>query len=850
MRFFGPLSVMAILAMALLGILMLGLDVAKDMKLLQTASSDNVQWTLSQAEVEYLEYDKAVDDALVAATPDLALVRRQFDIFYSRISTLNKGELYRGLQNVPEAASALAKVSATLEKSVALIDAPDAELVAQLAVLDLESDKLHETLRRLSTSGLRYFAMLADSRRAGISETLSRLAIVTALLISALIILAVHSNRVSRQNLRRRDQVQQTSARLQTVIATSLDAVIVTDKAGAILEFNGSAERIFGYDRGEALGQNISELLVPDHLREAHLAGMQRMAKGGALHVVGKGLVRLESMRASGEIFPIELSLQAATQDEEEIFVAFIRDISERVSAERELVEARDRALAGERAKANFLAVMSHEIRTPLNGLLGNLTLMKDTAMDQRQGELARRMDMSGRLLMNHVNDVLDIAKYEAGKLRLLEEPVNLSDMLQDLADAQSTDAAAVGTTLSWHWVGAPQDWVCSDRARLEQLLINLVGNAIKFTRQGRVSMEAEVVTRDATTAMLEFRVRDTGIGIAAEDVDRIFGDFETLDASYGRSVGGTGLGLGIARRITTAMGGEIGAESILGSGSVFRVRLPLKITQAPAAEVAAQPVPQAAAAQRPQSALSILVVEDNEVNRHIARELLQRDGHRVTEAHDGAQAVARSVVERFDLILMDISMPVMDGRQATQAIRLGGGENAETPIIAFTANVMPEEVAGFLAGGMDGSLSKPISVDALRRIIKDFGQGRPAAPVAAEVPMTAINLVDQTRVAETLDLIGQENFDKLFGRFEAEMDGLIDWLRQNPTAELAEVDQRCHKIASSAGTFGAAELRAALMRAEAAARARNRAEVDLAVQQIAALWAETLPAFRRLAQA
>lgn len=850
MRFFGSLSVMAVLAMAIVGIVMLGLDVGKDMRLLQTASSDNVQWTLSQAEVEYLEYQKAIGDALVAPTPDLDLVRRQFDIFFSRISTLRTSSLYRGLQNVPEAASALTNIDAFLARTVPLIDAENPVLLAKLTELDESSDGLREELRKLSTSGLRYFALQADSRRAGISETLFRLAIVTALLVSALILLAVHANRVSRQNLRRRNQVQQTSARLQTVIATALDAVIVTDKAGTILEFNGSAERIFGYGRAEALGKSVGDLIVPDHLCDAHETGMRRMLEGGPHHVVGKGLVRLESKRSNGEIFPIEISIQAARQGEDEIFVAFVRDISVRFKSERDLVEARDRALAGERAKANFLAVMSHEIRTPLNGLLGNLTLMKDTALDERQTDLARRMDMSGRLLMSHVNDVLDIAKYEAGKLSLLKEPVNLTEMLQDLADTQNTDAAANGTALGWHWVGPAQDWVCSDRARLEQLLINLVGNAIKFTSNGRVLIEAEVMAREDTTCQLELRVADTGIGIAAEDIQRIFGDFETLDSSYGRSVGGTGLGLGIARRITEAMGGEICAESVLGEGSVFKVRLPLEIAQAPEAQIKKRPqIPDQPAQPNP-PVMSILVVEDNEVNRHIARELLQRYGHSVSEAHDGKQAVAIAETTKFDLILMDISMPVMDGRQATRLIRTGAGANADTPIIAFTANVMPEEVARFMADGMDATLSKPIVFDAMRQIIERFRMGRPTTETAANPETAPSTLLDHGRIAETLELIGQQNFDKLFNRFEAEMDDLSDWLRQGSDTDMADFEARCHKIASSAGTFGAADLRNALILAESAARAQNRPDLSAASQKIVTLWTETRRAFRAMDRA
>jgi CheY-like chemotaxis protein len=456
---------------------------------------------------------------------------------------------------------------------------------------------------------------------------------------------------------------------------------------------------------------------------------------------------------------------------------------------------------------------------------------------------------------MNHVNDVLDISKYEAGKLTLLQEPVNLSDMLQDLADAQSTDAAAAGTTLMWHWVGAPQEWVCSDRARLEQLLINLVGNAIKFTRDGRILIEAEVLTRQDDTATLEFRISDTGIGIAAEDIERIFGDFETLDSSYGRTVGGTGLGLGIARRITQAMGGEIGADSIVGRGSVFHVRLPFVLTQAPSTPatqpVAAEPAAaQFAAAQPKQPGKSILVVEDNEVNRHLARELLQRDGHRVSEAYDGAEAVARAAQDHFDLILMDISMPVMDGRQAARAIRSGAGVNAATPIIAFTANVMPDEVARFRLDGMDGTLSKPIAVKELRDIIAAFDAGRHEPEPKAEVPADMPDLIDNNRFSETLDLIGQQSFATLYGRFETEMDTLCAWLQDGALAEMAEIEPRCHKIASSAGTFGATDLRTALMRAENAAQAQNRTELDAACTSVISLWGQTRTAFRaKLAQ-
>jgi CheY-like chemotaxis protein/HPt (histidine-containing phosphotransfer) domain-containing protein len=218
-----------------------------------------------------------------------------------------------------------------------------------------------------------------------------------------------------------------------------------------------------------------------------------------------------------------------------------------------------------------------------------------------------------------------------------------------------------------------------------------------------------------------------------------------------------------------------------------------------------------------------------------------------VSEAHDGAQGVARAAAEKFDLILMDISMPVMDGRQATQAIRSGNGASANAPIIAFTANVMPDEMALFTAGGMDDTLSKPIDVDALRQIIEKYAMGRTTHEANVEAPMEESNLLDLHRINETRELIGQQNFDKLFGRFEAEMDVLTEWLAHPENAPMPEIEVRCHKIASSAGTFGAVELRLALMAAETTARSRKQLDLSLACEKIIALWKDTRRAFRAL---
>jgi len=842
MRFSESLTRRALIGLAT-GVIVAGLallvflafDVLRNLRLLDTASSDNVQWTLAQAEVEFLEMQTEVISAQASDAPDLGLIRREFDIFYSRVQTLRQSPLYGALQQDPVYARALEQAQDFLAAGVPIIDSDDAAMRAALPQLAALLTETRPAIRTLSVEGLEYFATQADLRREGVAITLLRLAVATGALLFVLGFSAAVLAWLYRVSDRRARMLQNATERLGTIISTSLDGIVVVDTMGRIVEFSDAAERIFGHDRADVIGANMGDLIVPDSHRQAHHDGMTRYRQTGKKKVVGAGRMSLVAQRADGKVFPVEVSIQSAQSESGEIFVGFIRDISRRVAQEQELVSARDAAVAGDKAKTEFLAVMSHEIRTPLNGLLGTLSLLKDTKLDPRQRDFIQTMDDSGALLLNHVNDVLDISKYEAGKLTLDVQPTVVADLAQSVIDNQRDIAIAAGNRIGWDWVGAPVAAVETDPFRLRQVLINLVGNAVKFTRDGDITLEIEADRGAEPT--LTFRVRDTGVGIDPAQIDRLFNDFETGDSSYGRAAGGTGLGLGIARRIADALGGRIGADSVPGAGSTFWVELPLRAVEmaGPASPGLGETAPRDA---RP---LQTLVVEDNAINRTVLSEMLRHDGHTVVEATNGEEGVRLSATRPFDVILMDVSMPVMDGRVATRTIRDGTGPNARTPVVAVTAHALPAEIADFRTHGMDHYLSKPIDRADLRRLMAEIG-GAPGEAAAPPPQAQADPLIDPDHLATLIDDMGETIAATLLQRFRGEArDSVARITDQAGTGDTPDALAReVHKLAGSAGTFGAVRLRLLLAEIETACKTGDLDTARARAADLPNLWAET----------
>jgi CheY-like chemotaxis protein len=382
------------------------------------------------------------------------------------------------------------------------------------------------------------------------------------------------------------------------------------------------------------------------------------------------------------------------------------------------------KAEASSRTKSEFLAMMSHELRTPLNGVLGFAELLADSQLDPEQALYTQTIIASGDHLLAVVNDILDFSSIEKGTLAIEGAPFPLADLLGSAGIGSHPAAVDKGLDFRCEIAPGVPNQITGDQRRIRQILINLLNNAVKFTASGSVTLRIAPVV-DADCHFLDFAVADTGIGISEATMDRLFQPFVQADRSMNRKFGGTGLGLAISRRIAEAMGGSLTVMSQVGHGSTFTFRLPLQ--SQPLATPDATTEVALSSDSSASSGIRVLVVDDDRIGRKLAGIHTQNLGHQAEFATNGQEAVKAYALGKFDVILMDVAMPVMDGLQATAKIReLEAGTGSHVPIIAVTANVMPGDRERFLACGMDEFLAKPFKRDALAAKLAPFINSRP----------------------------------------------------------------------------------------------------------------------------
>jgi PAS domain S-box-containing protein len=533
------------------------------------------------------------------------------------------------------------------------------------------------------------------------------------------------------------ERLADSEARARLIVDTAHDAFIGINSAGNIVAWNAQAERTFGWTAGEALGRNLAETIVPPAFRDAHNNGMRRFLATGAAPVVNQRL-ELTALDRSAREFPIELTVTSPLQVADGYFFgAFLRDISDRRERDAELHRAKESAEHATRAKSEFLANMSHELRTPLNGVLGYAQLLqRDQSLNGPQREALEAIAKCGSQLLDLINDVLDLSKIEAGRLEIEERPTDLVKLVTDVKYVVAEAAERKGLQLTTSIAEGVPRWLVLDDRHVRQALLNLLGNAIKFTRAGEVRL---AIDGDGS-GRLAFEVIDTGVGIAPSALTQIFEAFGQTPG--GAAAGGTGLGLTISDHLIRGMGGELRVDSAVGQGSRFWFTLPLVAAAPDARPGHGDPgaVPALDARLAPGEQLTALVVDDSTANRHILAGLLESAGVRVITAEGGLEAIALAQSHRPDVVFMDLKMKDLDGLEATRRLGLDAA-TAGIPVIAVTASALGDVRQMARAAGCVDYLSKPIRVPLLFGMLQSHLGVRFVSagdePVPEEAPLT-----------------------------------------------------------------------------------------------------------------
>jgi PAS domain S-box-containing protein len=707
----------------------------------------------------------------------------------------------------------------------------DIELSGNLPAIARELDAITPAMNSFIREGNDLLSFEAGTVQTRIMNDLQILVILLASLVASMALLVWDFRRLYLTNRIQAQENRLASARLETVVDTSQDAIIVTDSSERITGFNHAAEMMFGLSSSVAKGRSVADLIYETDGRTIVL-NRQFSGRTERMQMMGCDAV--------GRRFPVEMSLGVAMRDDTLIYVCFIRDISDRIEVEKDLRTSRDKALAGERAKAHFLAVMSHEMRTPLTGILGVIELMRAQTPGANNKDYLDVLHSSGQVLLGQINDVLDLTEIESMGINLTDQPFDLDALIEEVLLTQRPSANRQNSALLFESTPQPLGWFQGDPIRLRQILINLISNAIKFTRDGEILIEvtAEPDTHGLVLGRhsIQIQVADTGMGIPQSEMDRIFEDFVRVDQPASKKTEGTGLGLGIVKRLVAAMGGKLGAESVEGEGSLFWVSLSLKLVDKPA-EIGPEMTPDGD--MRP---ASVLLVEDNATNRFILREMLQRDGHQVAEAADGAEAVALATKTAFDLILMDINMPVMNGLQATAEIRAGDGASAKTRIVALTAHVFDHEHLRFQDAGIDDIVMKPLKWDGLRRVLR----GDPAMPLnklrneKAADKVGEPPLLDKDILGMLLDTLGPRQLARLLDQFLVDGQLAVTGIRQGIRGPRQILRDRLHGFAGPAATFGARRLHSRLGGLEEKVFDMSEEELRYVPRSVETIWIAT----------
>jgi len=695
------------------------------------------------------------------------------------------------------------------------------------------SASMSATLAFLSLSVLPLAARFLSSG----DEVISALGLLTIVFLGITVTGARRINASIIQNVRLRLQSstqvaalgesEEQSRKLSMVAARTDNAVIITDNAGQIEWVNDAFTRITGYTLPEVLGRTPgSALQGPETDAQAVQRMREKLRRGEGFEEAVLNYAK------DGRPYWISIEVQPIRDEAGEVvqFMAIERDITDALARERQLQEAMEKAEEASQAKSRFLAMMSHEVRTPLNGMLGSLGLLQDTLLDAEQRKYADTSRRSAEWLLSIVNNILDFSKMEAGKIELEPAVFNISGLVDSVVEMLEPRASekAIGIFAE---VDAEVPRIAQgDSTKIRQVLLNLAGNGVKFTSRGEVCIGVSLLEQTENLMRLRFTVSDTGVGMAPEQQGKIFEEFWTRAESCEHLTEGTGLGLSISRRLVYILGGEIDFESHPGEGSRFWFDIPLAAVSPNMALLEEASFDddrnQSGWGQAIHLKGRVLIAEDNSANQMIAQSLLQRLGLNVDVVANGLEAVDAVRSRPYDLVLMDIGMPELDGVGATRAIRALEGPAASIPIVAVTAHVMRGERETLLTQGLNDYLPKPLDRTELLNCLKRWFTPEPERLTVSHrietltQPRGPDALIDRRILDQLLEDVGPENAEVVVDAFVHELERQTIALEE--AADKLDLDamaQAAHRLKSSAASYGATRLSQIVASIEQAAR-------------------------------
>ncbi|HLI20852.1 MAG TPA: ATP-binding protein [Stellaceae bacterium] len=649
------------------------------------------------------------------------------------------------------------------------------------------------------------------------------------------------------RELRRRAQAERSarvSERRYRLLADNSSDMIVLSRDGVRTYVSPASRRLYGYEPEEFIGTSVEAFIAPEDLPVLY-AAREAVREKGEARATYRGRTK------SGDTVWIEASwrqLEQANETDADLIVV-ARDVTERVNNEEALRAAKDHADAANRAKSAFLAHMSHEIRTPMNGILGMNHLLLATTLDEQQREYAATIGESATALLRIIDDILDESKLEAGKIEIEFADFDLGKTVDDVVSILQPRAAQKDVRLLAVVEPAARGWFNGDATRLRQVLLNIAGNAVKFTDQGRIDLAVSIARELGDLAVARFVVEDTGVGIEIEAQARLFEKFTQADVSISRRFGGTGLGLSISKQLVELMGGTIGFSSTVGKGSRFCFEIPLQRAAAPQAAPAATSAAPAAGEHR---ALRLLIAEDNKVNQQVAHLIVQHAGHTADLVENGLQAVEAAAAGHYDVILMDLQMPELDGIEAAKRIRALPGPARNTPIMALTSHAMAGMREEVLAAGMDDYVSKPFDAPTILAKLQHLaafnktGKVRPAPRDVERGEDRAEMRFDPNKLDQLSAATSASAFAALAARLLAGVEERIETVSALIDEGAYErAGREAHDLVAIAGNVGAMRLSALSRQLQLCCGARDAEECRAVVAALAAEAAAALPVIR-----